>query len=79
MKSFPNPEGHTNCMSGSKDTVILLKKLILHIGGHALGRVCACSLRRRLVVRFKIDTKKIWIWTGPNSKTKKKILLVQDF
>ena len=35
--------------NGSKVTVILLKRLILPIGGVALGRVCTCSLRSRLV------------------------------
>ena len=32
MKSFLNPEGHQNCMSGEKVTIILLKALILPIG-----------------------------------------------
>ena len=41
--------GQQNCISGSKVTVILLKGLILPIGKAALGRVCACSLRSRLV------------------------------
>ena len=71
MKSFPNPEGHTNCMSGSKDTVILLRKLILHIGGLALGRVCACSLHSRLVIRLKIDTKKNLDWDWSQLKNQK--------
>ena len=35
MKSFQNAEGHQNCISGLKVTVILLKGLILHIGGVA--------------------------------------------
>ena len=48
MKSFLNPEGHQNCISGSKVTIILPKRLILPIGGVALGRVCACSLRPAL-------------------------------
>ena len=38
-------------MSGSKVTAILRKRRILPIGGASLGRVCACSLRRRLVLR----------------------------
>ena len=46
---FLNPEGHQNPISGSKGTIILLKGLILPNGGVALGRVCACSLRSRLV------------------------------
>ena len=29
MKNFLNPEGHQNCISGSKETVILLKGQIL--------------------------------------------------
>ena len=44
-----NLEGHHNPISGSKVTAILLKGWILPIGGVALGRVCACSLRSRLV------------------------------
>ena len=44
-----NPEGHPNCITGSKVTAILLNVLILPIGGASSGRVCACSLRSRLV------------------------------
>ena len=51
MKSVLNPKGHQNRMSGSKVTIVLLKGLILSIGGVALGRVCACSLCSRLVFR----------------------------
>ena len=49
IKNYINPEGHQNPISGSKFTAILLK------GGFCLsvepqrGRVCACSLRSRLV------------------------------
>ena len=49
MKSFLKSEGHQNRISASRVTVILLKGLFVHIGGVASGRVCACSLRRRLV------------------------------
>ena len=49
MKTFLNPEGHQNPISGSKVTVILLRGWLLPIGGVALGRVCACSLRSKLV------------------------------
>ena len=49
IKTFINPKGHLNPFSGSKVTAILLKGLILPMGGVALGRVCACSLRSRLV------------------------------
>ena len=44
-----NPEGHQSCCIGSKVTAILLNEWILPTGGVALGRVCACSLRSRLV------------------------------
>ena len=44
-----NPERHHNPISGSKVTAIILKGLILLIGGVASRRVCACSLHRRLV------------------------------
>ena len=33
MKSFLYPEGHQNCISSSKVTVILMKGLILPAGG----------------------------------------------
>ena len=56
MKSVLYPEMHQNCISGSKVTVILLKGLILPIGGVALERVCACSLRSRLVSPLKRET-----------------------
>ena len=49
IKTFLNPEGHHNRINGSKVTVILLKGWLLPIGGVASGRVCACSLRSRLV------------------------------
>ena len=49
IKNFLNPEGHQNPISGSKVTVILLKGWLLPIGGVVWGRVCACSLRSRLV------------------------------
>ena len=51
IKSFLNPEGHQNPISVSKVTAILLKGWILPIGGVAWGRVCACSLRSRLVFK----------------------------
>ena len=53
MKSFLNPEGHQNLISGLKVTIILLKGLIFPIGGVALGRVCTCNLRSRLVFMGK--------------------------
>ena len=49
IMNFLNPEGHQNPISGSKLTAILLKGWILTFGGVSLGRVCACSLRSRLV------------------------------
>ena len=49
IKNSLNPKGHQNPISGSKVTAILLKRWLLPIGGASLGRVCACSLRSRLV------------------------------
>ena len=43
-----NLEGHPNCITGSRVTVILLNGWILPIGGVASGRFCACSLHSRL-------------------------------
>ena len=39
-----NLEGHQNCITGSRVTVILLNGWILPIGGASSGRVCSCSL-----------------------------------
>ena len=55
IKNFLNPEGHQNPVISSKVTAILQKGWILPIGRAASGRVCACSLRSRLVslvIRF---------------------------
>ena len=49
FKEILNPEGHPNCITGSKVIAILLNGLILPIGEAASGRVCACRLRSRLV------------------------------
>ena len=37
IETFLNPEGHHNHISGSKVTAILLKGLILPIGGASAG------------------------------------------
>ena len=42
-------KGHLNRFIGSKVTAIFVNGGILPSGGVASGRVCACSLRRRLV------------------------------
>ena len=52
ITNFLDPEGHQYPISVSKMTVILLKGWIFHIGGVALGRVCACSLLCRLVFLY---------------------------
>ena len=49
VKDILNPEGHPNCISGSKVTAILLNGWILPVGEASSGRVCSCSLRSRLV------------------------------
>ena len=60
IKNFVNPKRHQNPISGSKVTAILMKRYIFpiancllpiakSIGEVALERVCACSLRSRLV------------------------------
>ena len=58
VKNFVSIKGHQNCIVGSKVTVILLKDWILPIGGVALERVCACSLRRRSVFTYFPPKKK---------------------
>ena len=50
LQEILNLEGHPNRITGSRDTAILLKGWILSIGEVASGRVCACSLRSRLVL-----------------------------
>ena len=47
-----NPEDHPNHSTGSKGTATLLNGWILPMGGASSGRVCACSLRRRLVFGY---------------------------
>ena len=61
FKEILNLEGHQNGIkplmieftklysTGSRVTAILLNGWIFPIGGASLGRVCACSLRSRLV------------------------------
>jgi hypothetical protein len=49
IKNFLNPEEHQNHNSGSKVTVILLKRWILPIGGASAGEGLPCSLRSRLI------------------------------
>ena len=57
-----NLEGHQNRCIGSKVTAILMNGWILPTGGASLGRVCACSLRSRLVFILSLIFffKKIW-------------------
>jgi hypothetical protein len=50
VKNTLNFEGHQNPMIGSKVTVILLNGWFLPSGEVSQGRVCACSLRRRLIL-----------------------------
>ena len=52
LLEIQNLEGHPNRITGSKVMAILLNGWILPIGGVASERVCACSLRSRLVLRI---------------------------
>ena len=64
IKNLFNPEGHANPISGLKVTTILLKAWIWPTGGVASGRVCACSLRSRLIlVLFLEDLGKARSWS----------------
>ena len=49
IKGILNPKEHPNRITGSKVMAILLNGWIFPIGGGSSGRVCACSLRSRLV------------------------------
>ena len=68
---FLKLELHQNLVSGLEVTAILLKRWIWSIGGVASGRVCACSLRSRLVIQHKTQRKtksetekKLWYMYG---------------
>ena len=51
IKNFLNPEGiKIQCVA--KVTAILLKGWILSVGGASAGRVCACSLHSRVVLKY---------------------------
>ena len=50
LKGILNLKGYQNFIIDSKVTAILLNGWIWPIGGVASGRVCACSLRSRLVM-----------------------------
>ena len=50
FKEILNPKRHPNRTTGSKGTAILLNEWNFPIGGASSGRVCACSLRSRLVL-----------------------------
>ena len=56
LSEILNLEGHQNRWIGSKVTTILLSELILPTGGAKSGRVCACSMRSRLVSFLKKKT-----------------------
>ena len=62
FKEILYPEEHQNRITCSKVTAISLNGWILPIGGASLGRVCACSLRSRLVYRRKLL--KCWLTQG---------------
>ena len=49
LKEILNYKGHQNRNNDSKVTEILLNGWILLIGEASSGRVCACSLRSRLI------------------------------
>ena len=50
LKDILNIQGHPNRFIGSKLMFMLVNRGISLSGGVALGRFCACSLRRRLVL-----------------------------
>ena len=50
LSEILNLEGHLNRCIGSKFTAIMLNWWILPTDRAASGRVCACSLRSRLVL-----------------------------
>ena len=62
LKEILNPYGNPNRITGSKVTAILLNGWCLPIGGASSGRVCACSLRSRLVL--KLNDFWFYFWTS---------------
>ena len=64
-----NEFGHPNRIIGSQVAAILLKGWILPIGGTASGRVCACSLRRRLIIFNRpVVARAVLLDKGPSTK-----------
>ena len=63
-----NPKGHSNCITGSKVKVILLNGWILPIAEASSGRVCACSLRSRLVFKQTLLVYKSWLCSRRGGK-----------
>jgi len=57
IKKFLNPEGLQNPISGLKVIAILLKEWFCLLVELQQGRVCACSLRSRLVFSLKQSLK----------------------
>ena len=59
IKTFQNPEGHQNCISGSKVTAILLKEWIFPIGGaSAVEGLRSPGLPRLVLVHVSFQTVK---------------------
>ena len=57
IKTFLNPEGHQNCISGSKVTAISLKGWILPIGGaSAVEGLRSTGLPCLVLLAFAIDS-----------------------
>ena len=56
IKNSLNPKGHQNPISGSKVTAILLKRLILPIGGASSGRVCTAGLFLFIFINIYIES-----------------------
>jgi hypothetical protein len=61
VKTFLNPGAHQNRITGSKRIAVFMDVDTLPIGGVAMGRVCGCSLRSRLVLLKGLRS---WISSG---------------
>ena len=59
---FLSLEGHLNCVICSKVTAILVNGEVLPSGGVASGRVCACSLCSRLVLKTYNQNRIFWFY-----------------
>jgi len=70
IKNFLNPEGHQNPISGSKITVILLKRWILLIGGASAGEGLPLQPAQQACLSCPSGEKKIPVFSPKTARNK---------